>query len=117
MTAPFVDALMCMQVLGVIRERFFPCFSDEFLAMKHAGKETLDSLEELLCEVRQHKTLRERKRGAFYAKSAGILHFHEDPAGIFADLKIDGVWQRFPVNTRRDKQSLLSKLASAVRVR
>lgn len=85
--------------------------------MKHAGEETLDSLEDLLCEVRKHGALRERKRGAFYMKSVGILHFHEDPAGTFADLKVDGAWRRFPVNTTAEQKSLLSELATVTRVR
>ena len=85
--------------------------------MKHAGDETLDALEHLLVEARKYTALRERKRGAFYMKSAGILHFHEDPAGIFADLKVDGLWQRFPVNTRAEQRSLLSKLATVPGVR
>jgi hypothetical protein len=29
----------------------------------------------------------ERKRGVFYLKSKAFLHFHEDPAGLFADLR------------------------------
>ena len=85
--------------------------------MKHAGDETLDSLEEVLSEARKYVALRERKRGAFYLKSAGILHFHEDPAGTFADLKIEGEWHRFPVNTRAERTSLLSKLATVAGVR
>jgi hypothetical protein len=85
--------------------------------MKHAGDETLDALEQVLCEARKYVALRERKRGAFYMKSVGILHFHEDPAGIFADLKVDGEWQRFPVNTRAEQRSLLAKLATVADVR
>ena len=81
--------------------------------MKHAGEEALDALEELLREVRRDARLRERKRGAFYLKSSGVLHFHEDPAGLFADLKVKGQWQRFPVNTSKERQALLRKLASA----
>jgi hypothetical protein len=53
--------------------------------MKHAGQQALDSLEDLLVEIRKIKGLTERKRGAFYLKSAGMLHFHEDPAGMSAE--------------------------------
>ena len=81
--------------------------------MKHAGEQALDALEDLLREVRKHEGLRERKRGAFYLKSAGILHFHEDPAGLFADLKVDGSWRRFPVNSTSERKALLAKLAAA----
>ena len=84
--------------------------------MKHAGDATLDLLEDLLREVRKHAALRERRRGAFYRQSAGILHFHEDPAGLFADLKVDGKWQRFSVDSKAERQALLSELAAVVAV-
>lgn len=29
----------------------------------------------------------EKTRGVFYLKSRAFLHFHEDPAGLFADLR------------------------------
>ena len=84
--------------------------------MKHAGDETLDQLEDLLREVRKHPALRERRRGAFYRKSAGILHFHEDPAGLFADLKVDGEWRRFSIDSNAEQKALLEELAAVVRV-
>ena len=84
--------------------------------MKHAGEETLDLLEDLLREVRKHAVLRERRRGAFYRQSVGILHFHEDPAGLFADLKVDGEWRRFSVNSKVEQKALLKELAAALRV-
>ena len=83
--------------------------------MKHAGEQALDALEDLLRAVRKHEGLRERKRGAFYQKSAGVLHFHEDPAGLFADLKVVGEWRRFPVNSTAERKALLAKLAAVAR--
>jgi hypothetical protein len=32
----------------------------------------------------------EKKRGVFYFKSRSFLHFHEDPKGLFADLREAG---------------------------
>jgi hypothetical protein len=84
--------------------------------MKHAGDETLDLLEDLLREVRKHAALRERRRGAFYRKSVGILHFHEDPAGLFADLKVDGEWRRFSINSKAEQKALLKELAAVAAV-
>lgn len=75
--------------------------------MKHAGPEALNVLADLLEEIRQHEGRRERKRGSFYRKSSGFLHFHEDPAGFFADLKVGGEYQRFPVNTATERRALL----------
>ena len=54
--------------------------------MRHARDEDLDRIEDLLVQVRTLPRLVERKRGVFYLKSKGFLHFHEDPAGMFADL-------------------------------
>jgi hypothetical protein len=80
--------------------------------MKHAGEEALDTLEGLLQQVRKHKSLTEKKRGVFYSKSAAFLYFHEDAAGLFADLRVGKDWKRLPVGTKKQQQLLLSELAS-----
>ncbi|HWO01222.1 MAG TPA: hypothetical protein VNS63_18325 [Blastocatellia bacterium] len=82
--------------------------------MRHAQEAALDTIEDLLVARRRHQSLTERKRGAFYRKSAGFVHFHEDPAGMFADLKVDGEWKRLRVTTRREQKQFLSELASAL---
>ncbi len=83
--------------------------------MRHAGAAALDRLDGLLRQVRRrHAQLRERKRGAFYRCGRGWLHFHEDPAGLFADLKVGGEWARFPVNAAAERKSLLSRLAATL---
>lgn len=79
--------------------------------MRHAGEAALDRLDDLLSQVRRrHPQLKERRRGAFYRGGRGWLHFHEDPAGLFADLKIDGEWVRFPVNAAAERAALLRRL-------
>ena len=70
----------------------------------------MDELEAVLEEVREHSELKERKRGAFYLKSSGFLHFHEDPAGLFADLKTGESFERFRVSTGRERRRLLSTI-------
>ncbi|WP_296599544.1 hypothetical protein [Phenylobacterium sp.] len=55
--------------------------------MKHAGPKALDELEPLLAELRALPGLVEKTRGVFYRKSRAYLHFHEDPKGLFADLR------------------------------
>jgi hypothetical protein len=80
--------------------------------VKHAGDEALDALRGLLEQVRKHKSLIERKRGVFYMKSTAFLHFHEDPAGLFADLRVGKDWKRFPVGTKSEQRVFLSALAS-----
>lgn len=75
--------------------------------MKHAGDATLDALEPLLIRLRQCEGLREKKRGTFYRKSRAFLHFHEDPSGLYADLRYPDDWHRFPVNTLADQNHLM----------
>jgi hypothetical protein len=54
--------------------------------MRHARDQDLDRIDGLLMQVRTLPSLVEKKRGVFYRKSKPVLHFHEDPKGMFADL-------------------------------
>ena len=83
--------------------------------MKHAGDVALAALADLLDEIRRYEGLKEPKRGTFYCKSSGFLHFHEDPAGLFADLKVDGEYRRFPVNTAPERRTWLRRIAQITR--
>ncbi len=82
--------------------------------MKHAGPQALDELEPILREIRKLEGLTEKKRGTFYYRGSAILHFHEDPAGFFADLKIDGEFVRLAINSKRKEAIFLRRAASAV---
>jgi len=82
--------------------------------MKHAGDEALDGLEELLVRIRELAGLKERKRGVFYRGSSAFLHFHEDPTGMFADVRTDSDWQRVPVNSRAEQRELVAKIRAAL---
>jgi hypothetical protein len=79
--------------------------------MKHAGSSTLDRLEPLLKQIRRHAGLKEKSRGVFYLKSKSFLHFHEDPTGLFADLRADDDFVRYPVNSKIEQGVLLKSLA------
>ena len=83
--------------------------------MKHAGPQALDQLEPVLAKLRKLDGLRERKRGAFYRGSSAFLHFHEDPAGFFADLKVADDFVRFPVNSAAEVEKLLARAARALK--
>ena len=78
--------------------------------MKHAGSAALDQLDGLLAQIRKHSDLREKSRGCFYQKSSAFLHFHEDPEGFFADLKIGAEFERFRVSTRAERAAFLKAL-------
>ncbi len=81
--------------------------------MKHAGPAILAQLEPLLKRLREDTPLRERTPGSFYLKSKAYLHFHEDPAGIFADVKLDAAgFTRLPATTAQDQAHLLALVAA-----
>lgn len=68
--------------------------------MKHAGATALDRLEPLLAALRALPGLKEKARGVFYRGGRAFLHFHEDPAGLIADLRLAGPdFERFRVET------------------
>jgi len=83
--------------------------------MKHADSNALKQLEPLLEELRQRiPPLKEKQPGIFYCKAIAFLHFHQDPLGIFADLKVDRAWVRYPVNENRDWVALLKAVDAAL---
>jgi hypothetical protein len=82
--------------------------------MKHATPEVLRGLSGLLDQIRQRDGLKEKKLGIFYKKSKSFLHFHEDPAGVFADLSAGADFVRFPVNTKGQRKVLLTALDRAL---
>lgn len=83
--------------------------------MKHAGPQALARLEPLLGELRRLPGLVERKPGRFYRRGAAFLHFHEDPAGLFADVKLDGQrFDRFGVDQAPDRQALLARVRTTL---
>jgi hypothetical protein len=83
--------------------------------MKHASDTTLDQLDRLLDQLRLIEGLKERKRGVFYRGAAAFLHFHEDPEGLFADVRLDDAWGRIAVNTAAERRRLLAKIKAALR--
>ena len=83
--------------------------------MKHAGPQALDELEPILREIRKLEGLTEKKRGTFYHRGNAMLHFHEDPLGFFADLKVDGEFTRLAVNTKREEAEFLRRATVALR--
>jgi len=76
--------------------------------MKHAGAASFEALRDLLKSLRSRTALVERRPGIFYVGGKAFLHFHEDPAGVFADLRLGSDWQRFPVNSPGERAELLA---------
>ena len=84
------------------------------LAVKHATSAALKSLSGLLSQIRLKDGLKEKTPGVFYRKSKAFLHFHEDPAGLFADLRAGVDFDRHPVNTPGECRALLSAIERAL---
>jgi hypothetical protein len=82
--------------------------------MKHATPEVLRGLSGLLDQIRQRDGLKEKTLGIFYKNSKSFLHFHEDPAGVFADLSAGADFVRYPVNTKGQWKVLLTALDRAL---
>lgn len=82
--------------------------------MKHASAAALHRLSELLEQIRAREGIKEKKLGIFYRNSKSFLHFHEDPAGLFADLTRGADFTRFAVNTQKERRLLLKAIDRAL---
>jgi hypothetical protein len=83
--------------------------------MKHASARALQQLAPLIEQLRTLPSLVERTPGSFYYRSSAFLHFHEDPAGLFADAKLDfKLFERYRVSTRAEQSALFKAVAAAL---
>jgi hypothetical protein len=78
--------------------------------VRHATTEALDQLEPLLAQLRLVPGLVEKGRGVFYRKSRAFLHFHEDPSGLFADVRFGQDFERFRVESNAERDALMSRI-------
>lgn len=82
--------------------------------MRHARADALDRLEPMLGQLRVLPALREKTRGTFYRGSKAFVHFHEDPAGLFADVRLDDEFERFDVSTRAHQRDVMRRIRDAL---
>jgi hypothetical protein len=75
--------------------------------MKHAGPDALAALSELIMAVRA-RGVKEPRLGVFYRNGKAWLHFHEDKAGLFADIRLGEEWQRHAVSEPKERSALLA---------
>ena len=69
----------------------------------------------MLAQLRALPDLKEKSRGTFYRKSQAFLHFHEDPAGLFADVRLDGGdFTRMRVSTKAEQRALMTAVKAAL---
>jgi hypothetical protein len=95
-----------------VRSRDHVDAKDPFV--KHANVTALHQLSELLQQIRVKEGIREKKLGIFYRNSKSFLHFHEDPAGLFADLNAGAEVDRYPINSREEWKKLLTAIDRAL---
>ena len=83
--------------------------------MKHAGADTLEALAPLLARLRALPGLAERTPGCFYKGSKAFLHFHDDPSGIHADVRLaaDGFARR-RAQSSLEQEALLAAVQQAL---
>jgi hypothetical protein len=91
--------------------------------MRHITPERLDDLEAMLALLREIPELREKKRGVFYRKSRAFLHFHEDPKGLFADLRLGtdpgatgnpDDFVRYDVSSKTSQKALVKRIRAVL---
>jgi hypothetical protein len=83
--------------------------------MKHAGPATLATLAPLLARVRTLPGLVERAPGCFYKGAKSFVHFHEDPSGAHADVRLDGAeFTRMRVESVQEQDALVGAALRAL---
>jgi hypothetical protein len=83
--------------------------------MKHASEQALSKLRPLLELLRAQTQLTERTPGSFYLGSRAFIHFHEDPAGLFADVKEDlASFSRHRVSTAAEQRAVLARVNNSL---
>lgn len=79
--------------------------------MRHITQERLDELGSLLARLRRIDGLVEKRPGGFSLKSRAFLHFHEDPEGLFADVRLDGAeFTRMRVSDPAEQDALVAAI-------
>jgi hypothetical protein len=83
--------------------------------MKHAGPATLQTLAPLLARLRALPGLTERSPGCFYRGSKAFLHFHEDPSGTHADVKLEASgFTRMRADSTSEQDALVAAACRAL---
>jgi hypothetical protein len=82
--------------------------------MRHARADALDALEEVLSEIKKLPGVVEKSRGVFYRRSRAFLHFHEDPTGLHADVRMRRDFERHRVESDDERRAFVSLVANAI---
>jgi hypothetical protein len=71
---------------------------------------TIDRIAPLLKMLRAYPALREVRPSAFHLNGRDFLHFHDEPEGIFADVRLTTGFVRMPVSSRSEQWELLERI-------
>lgn len=83
--------------------------------MKHASVETLTAIAPLLRKIRMLPGMQEKKHGVFYRRSKAFLHFHEEGACLYADVRLkEPDFDRMPASSAQDQRVLFKTIQDAV---
>ena len=76
----------------------------------------LAKLAAMLDQLRLLPGMVERQPGIFYRRSQSFLHFHEDPAGLFADLRLIAGedFTRYQVDSTVQQATLVATVKAAL---
>lgn len=69
-----------------------------------------EGAEMAVCSGCARPVLRETRPGIFSLKSRVFLHFHDDPCGIFAGVRLADDFVRMRVTTRPEQADLLERI-------
>jgi hypothetical protein len=83
--------------------------------VRHATPRTLETLSDLLTELRGIDGIVEKRPGAFSRGSRAFLHFHDDPTGSYADVRLGAEFERFRVTTKREQRALVSRIRTELK--
>ena len=81
--------------------------------VKHAKAGALEALSDLLEMLRTRAALVEKRPGIFYLKGKAFLHFHEDRAGLYADLRRGSDWEHLPADSADERAQILALVDSS----
>jgi hypothetical protein len=98
-------------------QHFVDDIDDTIDQVKHATPETLAKYATFLDALRAFDGMTERRPGVFYRKSKAFLHFHEDPSGLYADVRVnaEGEFVRVRVESKVEQSKLLTTVSTALK--
>jgi hypothetical protein len=71
---------------------------------------TIETLATLLNVLRGYSVLQEVRPTAFHLGGRDFIHFHEEPDGLFADVRLSKGRLRMPVSTSSEQAQMLDRI-------